>query len=881
MKKKLLIVLSFAIIFTSIIISKKENIKEAQKFSEFIQNHPYSKRKLLTKKELKAIPKADRPDLAFEQDFLRTLDPQTGTVPRERLIDAVKTFKELSAANRTADFTWESRGPLDVSGRTRAMMFDPNDSENKKVFAGGVGGGIWMNTDITDENISWVQVEAGLPNFAISAMDFDPVVTTTFYAGTGEGWFNIDAIRGAGIYKSSDGGTTWSILSSTTTFQFVYDLVVRNEGGSQGVIYVVARIGNNTDTYRSIDGGVTWTTVTTLPHRDLEIGPDNTLWAGGASGDVFSSTDGITWNEVYTSGNGRVEVATAQSNSDVVYALVENGNALQEIVKTIDGGSNWTNISEPADVNDSSVPSDDFTRSQAWYDLIAVVNPTDENEVHVGGVNTFKTSNGGTTWEKTSSWSSGRDNSVSFVHADIHNIIFRPGNNAILYGTDGGIFYAPDASLIPTSGTDAFTTGIFPRNRNYNVTQFYSAAIDPVNTNGFLGGTQDNGSPYFNSSGIDDTQDYSGGDGGFCFIDQTAILGSGIDGSYYIVSNTGNRYRLHDFNDNIFNITITNNAGNGSFINPADYDDVNNRLYSFNGGNNISRTVLAADNATQGTSTGLFIGGSSSSIFISEIGGQTVTHIRVSPYEESNRAIFIGTSSGRVIKRTEDTNVTLINTSTVVGAVSSIDVGASDDELIVTYSNFGVTSVLYTSDGGANWEDKEGNLPDMPVRWSLFNPLDRKEVILATEAGIWRTSDITATTPTWNPVSTGMGAVRVDMLQYRESDNLILAATHGRGMFTSVFTATTASIDDVLTDKKVFTVFPTISNGDFTVFAKNDLGKTKLSVFDIAGKQVHASTINFNENTNQQVSVNLRSGIYIVNLVDENNRKSSSKIIIR
>jgi hypothetical protein len=882
MKKKLLIVSIILISLVSIIYVFQENTEEptqhSRQLAEFLAQHPFSNREILSPEQLKAVPKRDRPDLAFEQDFLRTLDPATGDVPRERLIEPIQMIQE-AASNRTIDFNWETRGPLDVSGRTRGIMFDPNDSENKKVFAGGVSGGIWMNSDITDETVSWIQVESGLPNFAISAIDYDPVVTTTFYAGTGEGWNNIDAVRGIGIYKSDDGGNTWSLLSSTSTFQFVYDIVVRDEGGSVGVIYAAARIGNNTDTFRSEDGGLTWATVTTLPHRDLELGPDNAIWAGGANGDVFRSIDGLTWSEVYSSSNSRVELGIAPSNGDVVYALIEGGNALAEIVKTTDSGVNWTNLSEPADVNDSTVPNSDFTRGQAWYDLIVTVNPSDEDEAHIGGINTFRTTDGGTTWDKTSSWAGGVDNSVSFVHADIHNIIFRPENNSILYATDGGIYYAPDASAIPTSGPEAFTTGIFPRNRNYNVTQFYSAAIDPVNLNGFLGGTQDNGSPYFNSPGIDDTDDFSGGDGGFAFIDQTAILSGGTDGSYYIVSNTNNRYRLQDFNDNRFNISIVN-SNTGSFINPADYDDVNNTLYSWNGGSSIFRAILNPDNTSQSDASGNFTG-NRSSININGLGGGSVTHIRVSPYNESNRAIFVGTAAGVVVRRNNDGTGSIINNGIVAGAVSCVEVGASDDELLVTYSNFGVTSVLYTADGGTTWEDKEGDLPDMPVRWALFNPLDRREVILATEAGIWRTSNITADSPSWNPVSTGMGAVRVDMLQYRESDNLILAGTHGRGMFTSVFTADVASVEDVLTDKKAFSVYPTISSGDFTVFAKNELGDSQILIFDINGKQVYKSKLNFNEGQNQNVSVNLRSGIYIVNIIDQNNRTSSEKIIIR
>lgn len=891
MKKKLLLLgLTFVIaggLFFVLKTEKNDTEKLRTEFAEFLKNHEYSKRKLMTKEELKAIPKADRPDLAFEQDFLRTIDPVTHELNREGLLESIKLANQLQEENRTVDFNWATRGPQEVSGRTRALMFDPNDGTNKKVFAGGVGGGIWMNTDITDENVSWTQVAPSAANFAVSAMAYDPIVTTNFYAGTGEGWGNIDAINGAGIMKSEDGGATWTSLASTTGFDFVYDVVVRNEGGSEGVIYAIMRDAQNvlsagTDLFRSDDGGTTWTVATTSAFRDLEIASDNTLWAGGFNGTIFNSTDGTSWTNVYTTtvGNpGRVELAVAPSNSNVVYALVAGSNQLGEVVRTNNAGTSWSTVSEPADNSDGSVPASDFTRGQAWYDLIITVDPSNENTVHAGGVNTFKSTDGGGNWAKTSSWSSGWDNSVSFVHADIHNIVYRPGNNELLYATDGGIFYAPDVNAIPTSGPNAFTTGIFPRNLNYNVTQFYSAAIDPVNTNAFIGGTQDNGTHYFDSPGIDDTQDFSGGDGGFTFVDQTAV--NGTDGVYYIVSNTGNAYRLHDFSTSTFSIDLIVNGNNGSFINPADYDDVNNVLYSNNGGNSVTTATLAAD--LQPQSVGGVFQGTRETITISLLNGSSnITHLRVSPYNPtpSQRVLFVGTSTGNIIKRTLFNEIDITNPG-ATGAVSSIEVGASDDELLATYSNYGVVSVWYSSDGGTTWENKEGNLPDMPVRWSLFNPLDRKEVILATEAGIWRTSDITDATPVWGPVSTGMGNVRVDMLQYRATDNMVLAATHGRGMFTSVFTATPASVDDVLTDKKVFTVYPTISDGNFNVYAKNDLGNSNLSIFNLSGKQVYSSALNFTAKSNQEVSVNLRSGVYIVNLIDENNRKSSSKIIIK
>src|SRR5690606_3569289 len=123
-----------------------------------------------------------------------------------------------------------------------------------------------------------------------------------------------------------------------------------------------------------------------------------------------------------------------------------------------------------------------------------------------------------------------------------------------------------------------------------------------------------------------------------------------------------------------------------------------------------------------------------------------------------------------------------------------IEFGQNENEIFVTMFNYGVTSIWYTNNGGTSWQNKEGNLPDMPVKCILQNPLLPNEVIIGTELGIWATPDITATSPTWVQYYNGMSDVTVVDLDLRTSDNVILAATHGRGLFTGQFTATPLSI---------------------------------------------------------------------------------------
>jgi WD40 repeat protein len=125
------------------------------------------------------------------------------------------------------------------------------------------------------------------------------------------------------------------------------------------------------------------------------------------------------------------------------------------------------------------------------------------------------------------------------------------------------------------------------------------------------------------------------------------------------------------------------------------------------------------------------------------VGGAKISALKVSPY---NDVVFLGIANGRIYKYTNASTatptLTRIDTFTTnAGWVSSIDVGGSDDTILITFSNYGVTSVWETANGGVTWRNKEGNLPDMPIRWALYNPNNRNQVVAATEVGVWSTDN--------------------------------------------------------------------------------------------------------------------------------------------
>ncbi len=725
----------------------------------------------------------DRMDLAMLQEFERTKDPETGRVPRERLMDAYNVIRAKQSRHDKAaisGITWSERGPNNVGGRTRTIVFDESDPTHKTVFAGSVSGGLWKTTNVYGTPIEWTPVNDFFSNMAITSIAQDPTNPAIMYFGTGEGYFNIDAVQGDGIWKSTDTGSTWTQLAATTNDNFSYISKIIVDGSGNVIVGTRGYYINNGGVYRSTNGGNSFTEVleryTTTSSAeydrcaDIELAADGkTFFASfgiGTSDGIFKSTDSAkSFSSVYnanTNSERRIDIVCAPSDVDYVYALVQSsGNPIEKIMKSTDGGSNWTSCTTIEWYDQcGSTKSTDFTRNQAWYNLASVVDPSDKETLYVGGINLFKTTNAGTSWTQLSSWVG--CGGYSEVHSDHHVLIFAPGSDdTMLNGNDGGIYLTENVQSSPPTWTMI--------NNGYNVTQFYAGAIHPSPlVNYFLTGSQDNGSQRFQSGGVNSTDEVTGGDGGFCHIDTEHP-------DTQITAYTNNNIRI---STDGFSTYTSYSSGKGNFINASDYDSDNKILYA-------------------GSDAGYFyrwsnIGGtpSQTNISISAMNGSQASAVLVSPSNPTT--IYLGTEAGRVVKVTNAngspsaTNIsTGLPTSVTVSCIAEDPFDAS--HLLVTYSNYGATSVYESTNGGTSWSSVEGDLPDMPVRWALFSPWGGDSVLLATELGVWSTTNLNGGSTSWDVSNTGLANCRVDMLQYRESDSLVLAATHGRGVFTTKF----------------------------------------------------------------------------------------------
>ena len=734
----------------------------------------------------------DDMDKAMEFELEKTRDIKLGYVPTQRLLIAKEQQKQkitkqnniAIAASAVPGITWAERGPTNIGGRTRAIWFDLNDGTFKKVWAAGVGGGLWVTADITAASPVWVKQNDLFANIAITSFAQSSANNQDMYFGTGEGWFNTDAQRGLGIWYSGDAGVTWNQLASTNnaSFIFVQKMVVDNAGN----VYACTKSGLQ----KSTNKGVTWTNILStssaniLPGStsalnndaaDIEIAANGDLYCSMgmvfSTGKIFRSVNGgTTWTDISPAiVAGRIELACAPSDANIVYALFHSNstNNCSDIQKYDASGGTWTAGTVPTIIDQGS--NSNFTRGQAWYDLIAAVDPNNASSVYIGGVDALRSDDAGLTWTQMSTWSlSGAPafTAAQNVHADQHAIIYQPGSSSVaLWATDGGVFRTVNAnSTVPTKPT--WTN----KNSTYDITQYYSVAIHPTTTNYLMGGAQDNGTHRLTAAGLGAGTTLTGGDGGFAHIDQE-------NGNIQISSFTNNNYVV---TTDGWSTGAQYGFAGGSFINPTDYDDAGKYLYGASSSGVYFRWTSPATN------------GAFQTFNPAGFPASTIRHVVVSPIT-SNR-VYFGFSNGAVV-RVDNTNTSTPVVTTIKSAgspaasVSCVAIDPSDENhVVITYSNYGSNSVLESSNalsGSPTWTNDLGNLPDMPVRWAMFDPRNSDWVILATELGIWSTDNLNAGTTDWQPTNNGFANARVDMLQYRSTDRLLAAATHGRGMFTT------------------------------------------------------------------------------------------------
>jgi hypothetical protein len=413
-------------------------------------------------------------------------------------------------AGRAVPIQWSEMGPSNVGGRTRAILFDKNDPN--VMYAGGVAGGLWRTVN---GGQSWSKVFDKLDNIAVSAIAQAP--NGDLYVGTGEGLYSqygigAGGMLGAGIYKSTDNGATWSVLPSTVPSNTNSTSVAWAAVNELAINQTTGRIfaATNKGLQISDDGGATWVGAFTLGAftKDVDVASDGTVITN-ISSSVYMSPDGTPGTYVLISKEGmgavdslpknqaRYESTFSPSDPNYIYCSVAGTNqALKGIYRSTNKGQTWSLIGPGGSTTFNPLGS------QGEYANAIAVNPTNKDEIIVGGLDLYIWSTT-TTWTKLSRWYT-YSADPKYVHADIHELRYHPTNGNTFYvGCDGGVFRTLDHGV-----------NFYNRNQGYNVTQFYAVSTGVLGD--VLGGAQDNGSQYIPTFGTGSQIAYevSGGDGG-------------------------------------------------------------------------------------------------------------------------------------------------------------------------------------------------------------------------------------------------------------------------------------------------------------------------------------------------------------------------------
>ncbi len=648
-------------------------------------------------------------------------------------------------------------------GRVSAIVCSPTDAN--KYFAAGADGGIWRTFD---GGLSWEPLTDRLPTTAIGALAIDPSDENVIYAGTGEANYANHSRYGLGLYRSADGGDTWTLLGDGEFAGRTISRVLVSPADPQLLYAAIGRAGgfpelaaakNHPDAlgpigvFRSFDAGATWEHLTNgLPAEaatDLAMDPTDsaTLFAGigrifgSADNGIYRSTDGGTsWSKLSsglpTGTLGRISLAIAPSDPLRVYALITNpsdpvggGASTRGGYRSDDGGDTWT-LRSPGSMQ----------ATYGWYLSVVSVSPSSADTVLMGGLDLRRSTSGGTTWT-----------TVTPPHVDIHALAW-DASGRLLCGNDGGVHRSTN------NGTSWSAL-----NEGLGTIQFYAGiSTHPDDELIFFGGTQDNGTNRRNAAG-DNWSNVLGGDGGWTQLDVT-----NPSRVFAELQGTSNLYRSTNGGSGFSFVGSGISAGDRNCFLPPYLiapDDPNRMLFatqriwrSTNGGSNWS--------ALSGDLTG---------------GTGAIRALAIAPSD--GNVVYAATNEGRFLRSDDGgANFTLLVTGNPGWPRVTREIFVHPDEPLTVYravAAFGFDQVVRSTDGGATWTGQDGDLPDVPVNVVAVDVRFTPAVLYAgSDAGLYRSLNDGAN---WTLFGDGLPNAAVIDLRLEEARDRLVVATQGRG----------------------------------------------------------------------------------------------------
>jgi len=675
-------------------------------------------------------------------------------------------------ATTTAALTWQNAGPFNIGGRVTALAVAPGGST---LYLGAANGGVFKSTN---SGVNWTPVFDSWAVYSIGALAMQPGDPNTVYAGTGEANASVDSYDGAGLFRTTDGGTTWQFLGLEATRRIARIAI---DPANTNRIFVAAMGPQFSATpdrglYLSEDAGATWNRVLALNDStgicDVVVNPahSDTVFAAswerirkptyrrayGAGCGIWRSIDsGHTWLRLQnglpapSDSVGRIALAIPAARPSWVYAQIIAGANLGYrglgLYRTQNGGATWSR-------RDTGTSFTSTFSTFGWYFGDCAADPVDPNKVTILGVTIRRSTNGG---QSFSSITGG-------AHVDEHALWIDPANTSHLYmGSDGGFFSSLNAGASWTKSVDL------------PITQFYAGAVDPSNPARLMGGTQDNNT-ILTPGAANAWSAILGGDGFHCLFDpldpqvlfaeyQNASGGAGLmksmDGGLGFSAPAG------------FSSLDRYNWSTPAVMSPQDHNVLlvgSQRVYK----------------STDNGDTYNAVSGDLTSNPISLLVYGTITTLDISPVNAN--LYYAGTDDGRVWRSTDaGSNWLSIWAGLPVRWVTRITADPVDGNVVyLTLSGFGIDEhvprVYRSTNRGDTWIPIDSNLPDAPANDILADPADNYTLYLATDVGVYASRN---RGQSWFPLGTGMPVQTIFDLTLHAPSRTLVAATHGRGQW--------------------------------------------------------------------------------------------------
>ncbi len=645
------------------------------------------------------------------------------------------------------------------SGRIAAVAVDPTNTNI--VYAGAAQGGIWKTTD---GGTTWTPLTDTQASLATGSMVLDPNNHLIIYVGTGEENNSGDSYYGAGMLKSTDGGSTWTqtcgpFCGGGGGGARIGGLAVQPTNSQ----VILAAIGccapNNSGVYRSANGGSTWAQVLNVNFNQaynviFDFTNSNNAYASIDGNGVYKSTDGgQTWNvnngsgstSLPTSGTGRVALAMDPNNSSTLYAGItdNNTNSLYGLYKSTNGGSSWTQL--------TNAPN--YCGGQCWYDNVIAVAPGNSNVIYAGGdggTHLAQSLDGGNTWTVYNS-----------IHPDLHALEFTPDGTKLYIGNDGGMY----------SATNTTTTNLTFSNLNAELAtlQFYSgASINPNNANMGFGGTQDNLTNEYNDAlGWTDVDCGDGGNTVIDFTNPNNVYVNCIQMSLDKSTNGGASFSSA--------LNGINTSDPVNWVPPLIIDPSNSQRLYF-GTNQVYQTN---NSASLWTSISPDLTGGNGANLVALAVAPTDSNTVYAGSDDVHLHVTRNALAGSAATWTDISNSTSLPNRSITSIAGDPHASSTAYVTFSGFSGFGdnLGHVFMTANAGSTWTDISSDLPNIPVNAIVVDPSQTGYIYVGTDIGAFYTSNSGGS---WATLGAGLPRVAIYGLTYQSASHILWAVTHGR-----------------------------------------------------------------------------------------------------